>query len=725
MSPLKNISAPGQIKTSAVRQPVDPSITRRSQLPGFRRALIAIISMAGGLIVSDALADGFAKTNAEIAPSTIAGNCASCIPVTPPVMEPVPAPAPSWLLSKNIPLAGGPGGSPIGGLDGYQGFPLVAVNPVNPKWIVAAAISEGTPSFSTVNVDCFAGFTHSLSTQVTGSATLFGSTDGGLTWKNTCPPWVASSSDGPPGADQWSQSDPAVTWDDQNIAYAVYTQRALSSANTYSGESLVIARSLNGGVTWGNAKVVADKLGSPYSYYRQNRIAVDTSFNGAYSHYGRKYIISAIHLTSQVRSIQVNYSDDMITWHPVNLAPGPAFVGAAPNVTIAADGTVYAVWTAVKYAFPDCDFNDPTLISSSHDGGVTWSVPTLIDQHFYHTGVDPIDGVAPSPDMCWSDFDPPAQELRRANNYSVVDIDKNPKSPYYGTLYLVSSDYPKTPVSPMQMADIDVYLRRSIDNGVTWSDRVRVNDDVPQQYPATQFLPTLSVDQSDGSVNIAWLDTRNETAPVFFNLGNESGPPMVISTRTQVFFARSTNGGLSFSKNRNMTDAGLLFHDPASSLDEFITHTGNDGTWGGRYQYGDWLGISAANRKVHIMWTDSRNMLWTQEDIATASASICSLPTWTPTGLAASNIAGGIALSWKPVSVWGIGADNGTYTVERLDGHSTVWKKLVSALPQTAYIDNSAPSGLHYYRVTATNNCDGTALTAMSTISPIVSISSP
>ena len=57
--------------------------------------------------------------------------------------------------------------------------------------------------------------------------------------------------------------------------------------------------------------------------------------------------------------------------------------------------------------------------------------------------------------------------------------------------------------------DVDIFVRRSSNDGITWSDPVRVNDDAGT---ASQFWPWMSVDPVDGSLNVAFYDCRDDAA---------------------------------------------------------------------------------------------------------------------------------------------------------------------------------------------------------------------
>ena len=72
----------------------------------------------------------------------------------------------------------------------------------------------------------------------------------------------------------------------------------------------------------------------------------------------------------------------------------------------------------------------------------------------------------------------------------------------------------------------------SKDGGDSWSSPVRVNDD-PLKNGKTQFFTWLSVDPSDGSINILFYDRRDGTG-----------------TQTGVTMARSVDGGKTFLNHK-------------------------------------------------------------------------------------------------------------------------------------------------------------------------------
>jgi len=75
--------------------------------------------------------------------------------------------------------------------------------------------------------------------------------------------------------------------------------------------------------------------------------------------------------------------------------------------------------------------------------------------------------------------------------------------------------------------DTDVFMVKSGDGGINWSDPIRVNDDPPDTH---QFFPFLTVDQITGKVWLVFFDRRNYS-----------------DTNTDVYMALSEDGGENFT----------------------------------------------------------------------------------------------------------------------------------------------------------------------------------
>ena len=126
----------------------------------------------------------------------------------------------------------------------------------------------------------------------------------------------------------------------------------------------------------------------------------------------------------------------------------------------------------------------------------------------------------------------PATSTRRSptdrgiNPFGAIDVD-NSGGACDGTLYATYSDFTSGGAT-----ENDVWVTRSTNGGTTWSAPVKVNDD--GLAGRTQFHPFLQVDQSNGSVVVAWHDARNDAN----------------NRKVDYYAARSTNCGVSLRGQR-------------------------------------------------------------------------------------------------------------------------------------------------------------------------------
>lgn len=158
----------------------------------------------------------------------------------------------------------------------------------------------------------------------------------------------------------------------------------------------------------------------------------------------------------------------------------------------------------------------------------------------------------------------------RMNHIPSFAVD-NGYSQTRGNIYGV---YCGNPVGP---DNCDIFLIRSTDYGLTWSEGLRVNDD---NTTTDQWLPSVSVDNNSGKIFVSWYDSRVDPAA---------------NVLTRIYGAVSTNGGLSFLQNDNISDVSFDPNAMALSLP------------GGEKYIGDYYGNSAIGNTSYNVWADGRN----------------------------------------------------------------------------------------------------------------------
>ena len=141
----------------------------------------------------------------------------------------------------------------------------------------------------------------------------------------------------------------------------------------------------------------------------------------------------------------------------------------------------------------------------------------------------------------------------RANGMPVLVSDIG-KSKHAGNLYLCWSD--------SRTNDVNVYVSVSSDEGETWNEPVKVNQDTGGRE---QFFPWIAVDQITGYLYVVYYDRRN-----------------YIDAKTDVYLSTSTDGGKTWSDER-ISEASF--------------------TPNAYYFLGDYNNISAHNGVVRPIWT--------------------------------------------------------------------------------------------------------------------------
>ena len=202
--------------------------------------------------------------------------------------------------------------------------------------------------------------------------------------------------------------------------------------------------------------------------------------------------------------------------------------GAVPAV--GPEGEVYLAWSGPQGLYFDRSF----------DGGRTW-------------GKDKVLTTLPGG---W-DFD--ISGINRSNGLPVTICDIS-NAATKGTLYINWIDF--------RNGDPDVFILRSTDKGDTWSQPIRVNND-GKGNGKEQFLTWATVDPVTGELSVVYYDRRRYD-----------------SDSTDVFLARSTDGGATFT-NSKISSSGFF---PSANV-----------------FFGDYNCISAYNGRIRPIWTRLNN----------------------------------------------------------------------------------------------------------------------
>jgi hypothetical protein len=255
--------------------------------------------------------------------------------------------------------------------------------------------------------------------------------------------------------------------------------------------------------------------------------------------------------------------------------------------------TLYCTWTQFdKYESKEPKDSSHILFSKSTDGGASWATPTRIDAQGGDCldDDDTVEGAVPcvgtkgevyvawagptglvfnrslDGGATWLPREKKISDINGGWTYSISGIYRanglpftacdTSQSKYRGTIYVNWSDQ-KNGVD-----NTDIWLLKSTDGGITWSERKRVNDDNSNHQ---QFFTSMTVDQKTGFLWFVFYDRRNSTGD-----------------STDVYMAVSKDGGETF---RNFKVSEQAFSPHSTTF------------------FGDYTHISAQNNVVRPIWT--------------------------------------------------------------------------------------------------------------------------
>ena len=397
--------------------------------------------------------------------------------------------------------------------------PAMAVDPNDPMHIVAAGNDYSQP-----NKDAWVGY--------------YVSWDGGETWERDLIPGYREDDSFSPLSLFKAAGDPVVCFDsDSNVFISgICFKRPTNPLNNIAGwtpgpdDGIFVAKSTDGGKTFNQINILAAAMQAPISFHDKEWMAVDMNNGNVYV----VWVVFTLYSWATVLFSRSTDNGNSYSMPPMVISEYQALeVGSqGSTIQVTPDGKVHISWI---------DFNQGQVrYTYSTDEGASFSTPISICE------------VVELPrTISGNDYRTPTLLM------SAVDLnDEN------GSLYLTWNDY--------RTGDSDALLIYTHDNGATWSEPVRVNDD-EFENGLDQYFPAVAV-SPDGYVHVFFYDKRNDEN----------------NTMMEIYYAISMDGGDNWTVNINASDAAF---DGNNAPHPFI---------------GDYNGAAASNHTAYYIWCDTR-----------------------------------------------------------------------------------------------------------------------
>ncbi|HIE06360.1 MAG TPA: T9SS type A sorting domain-containing protein [bacterium (Candidatus Stahlbacteria)] len=393
------------------------------------------------------------------------------------------------------------------------------------------------------------------------------------------PPWITNVpvSDDPAGSNQDEVC--IAVW--QNYVFAYFNDYRVPSVHAF------FARSTDGGLSWEpNYQMPQDSVSG---YMGDPSVAVDDT----------GYLFLACCDFARNRVYLTRSTDLGTTWEPTKyVSPG---ISAIDKDWVSTKGrNVYVVWDlgpqAVRHIYltKSTDrgetFGPVVIVDNATTGNARWGpIPRELDDGTVlvswgcdtRSGIDTANGIycARSTDggSTFTEYLITNTRFRyNSSNPRLFVLPPLETSPTYPQdVYTAFNDGPAQYSSDRR--NLNVYFSGSTDGGITWSTRIKINDDSTSSADTMQqFMPWMATDYR-GWLHVVWYDGRRHQPS---------------SNRYDLFYSYSTDRGLTWSPNERVTDTSFV-------MNAFC---------------GDYIGVDTDSQYVYASWCDTRNSP-TQPDI--------------------------------------------------------------------------------------------------------------
>jgi hypothetical protein len=251
--------------------------------------------------------------------------------------------------------------------------------------------------------------------------------------------------------------------------------------------------------------------------------------------------------------------DNGVTWEQDQRLTNNDNFSMSPSIAVW-DSIVHVAWEDYR------DGNLEIYYKRSVDNGVSWEQDERLTNDPFYSGYSSIAVWDSIVHVAWLDYRDGNSEIyykRSVDNGVTWEQDvrlTNDDSVSWSPSIGVCDSIVHVAWWDRRDGNYEIYYKKSIDNGVTWEQDVRLTND-----DSVSWSPSIGV--CDSIVHVAWVDTRD---------GN-----------LEIYYKRSVDNGITWEQDVRLTNASGNSWFPSIAC------------WDCRYGY-----------DVHITWTDERDGNW-------------------------------------------------------------------------------------------------------------------
>ncbi len=284
--------------------------------------------------------------------------------------------------------------------------------------------------------------------------------------------------------------------------------------------------------------------------------------------------------------------DSSASWTPFNNA----------RCIVADSGTLHVVWRD-KRDGP----NGEIYYKRSTDEGVSWAPDVRLTYDSAWSAFPSISSSGAFVHLVWNDDREGNNEVyyRHSTDRGLTwspeaPLSRGSASSEYPSLWSVGSNV-HAAWTDTRDGNYEIYYKRSTDNGVNWSQDIRLTNDTAGSASPSVFC-------SGELVETVWGETRDGNNEVYFKRSTDQG----VSWLPDVRLTYAPDFSFQPSLYISGLDVHVVWHDRRDGHPEIYYKQSTDGgtTWTSDVRltqnrtWDDWPSIAASGSNVHIVWED-------------------------------------------------------------------------------------------------------------------------